>query len=123
VPFAAYKSLHIFGAFLLFTSLGGLVALQLVARESVPAASRRLLGALHGTGLLILLVAGFGMMARLGIMAQWPPWIFIKILIWLALGGVIVLQRRLGAWIPTLLVALPLLGLLAALAAVYHLGS
>jgi hypothetical protein len=123
VPFAAYKSLHIFGAFLLFTSLGGLVALQLVARESVPAALRRLLGALHGTSLLILLVAGFGMMARLGIMIQWPPWIFIKIVIWLALGGVIVLQRRLGAWNRAMFVALPLLGLLAALAAVYHFGS
>jgi hypothetical protein len=123
VPFAAYKTVHIFGALLLFMALGGSAAMQTVARDRVPAGLRRLLGALHGTALLLLLVAGFGMMARLGLMAQWPPWIFLKIVVWLLLGGSVALQRRLGAWNQAFFVILPLLGLLAAAAAIYHLGS
>ena len=34
MPFAAYKSLHIFGAFLLFTSLGGLRARLAIAADT-----------------------------------------------------------------------------------------
>ena len=50
---------------------------------------------MHGVGLLVALVGGFGLVARLqleqGMMA---PWVIAKLFIWLALGGVIALVNR-----------------------------
>jgi hypothetical protein len=48
----------------------------------------------HGIGLLIMLVAGFGMLARLGLMTSLPAWVWIKMGVWLVIGFLPVLAKR-----------------------------
>ena len=48
--------------------------------------SKKWLGIHSGVGLIILLIGGFGMLARLGTGIQ--PWLVVKIVLWLALGFV-----------------------------------
>jgi uncharacterized membrane protein SirB2 len=111
-----YVVVHVTGIILTFLALGG-AAFHSIAggtRDTNP--SRKLVAMLHGVGLLFVFVAGFGLMARTG-MAQsgsWPVWLILKLVIWLALGGVIVVLNRKagsGRW---LIIALPLLGIGAA---------
>lgn len=57
----------------------------------------------HGTGLLLILISGFGLISKkYGNNLQ--TWMFVKMAIWLALGGALVLVKRrkvtgLAAWV------------------------
>lgn len=68
----------------------------------------------HGVGLLLLLVAGFGMLAKLQISGV-PWWAAIKLVIWLALGAFVGLAykqnmaRKLWIAVPLLVVAATIL--------------
>jgi len=70
----------------------------------------KLLSIFHGVGLVLLLVAGFGMLARLGIMWPWPGWVIVKVVLFAILGGFPALSRRfdagLGWWIAIILILL-----------------
>ena len=48
----------------------------------------------HGIGLLISLISGFGMLAKMGIMGSMPLWVWIKIALWLVLGFLPVLAKK-----------------------------
>jgi hypothetical protein len=119
MSYQAYKVIHILGVLFVFTSLG---ALMLASREGVErGGGRKLAGITHGIALLVVLVAGFGTAARLNLPnpAAWPMWLWIKVLIWLVLGGVIVLIRRAPRLGSLLWWLLPLLGGIAAWAAIF----
>jgi hypothetical protein len=82
-----YHILHIVGVMLLFTSIGGMLA---TSQPGAPA--RRLVGILHGVALLILLVAGFGWLAKAG--GVYPAWVWIKVALWAVLGMLPALVKR-----------------------------
>ncbi len=84
-----YKVVHLLGIIALFTSLGGLAMLVLRGGpEAETKGLRKLLMAVGGVSLLVVFVAGFGLMARLEMMsASWPLWIYFKLGAWLALGA------------------------------------
>jgi len=106
-----YKTLHLVGMFLLFTALG-----SMIQRTADGGERSKIAGATHGAALLLMLVAGFGAMARLGLAHDWswPAWIWIKIVLWLLLGAAPVFIRRGGAKLATLWWwLLPLIGGLA----------
>lgn len=110
----SYKAIHIVSIMLLFTALGGLL---LASRAGVTTGvSRKLAGITHGIALVLILVSGFGALAKIGLSnpAIWPAWLWIKALIWLIFGGVIVLIRRAPRSTPLLWWILPLLGGIAA---------
>lgn len=115
ISLAAYRVLHVLGMALVFTALGGLLA---AAGDN---AARKRAGMLHGIGLVIILVTGFGALARLGLSnpAIWPLWLWAKAIVWLALGAVLVLIRRAPQLRGALWVILPLLGALGAYLAIY----
>ena len=46
----------------------------------------------HGIGLVIILIAGFGALAKLG--AGFPVWAMIKTILWLVFGGILVVIKR-----------------------------
>lgn len=121
MPYEFYKVLHIFGNLLLFVSLGGLA--MLVLRGGSPEEVkplRKYVAMTHGLALLVVFVAGFGLMARLNMMGMsWPLWIYVKIAVWLVLGAAIALIARLPALGKGWYFILPLLGGLAAYMAVY----
>lgn len=122
-----YRIVHLFGIFLLMCSLGGLAmtswhskGAQVVKAEAEAAAKRMKM--LHGISLLVILVAGFGLMAKLGLMKTWPLWIIAKLVIWLIFGAaataIVKMSDKGKMWI----LLLPLLGALSAYLAVMHPG-
>ncbi|MFN7589914.1 MAG: hypothetical protein ACK501_16705 [Planctomycetota bacterium] len=82
-----YRLLHVTGALMLFLGLGGMLA-------SEPGKGSKLSGILHGIGLLLLLVAGVGVMHKSEPKLEWQPWVFAKISIWLLLGALPVLVKK-----------------------------
>lgn len=120
ITLAAYKVLHILGVLFLFIALGGLLSAYSSAPDGSPA-SRKIAGMLHGLGLVIILVSGFGALARLGSSnpGGWPLWVWLKALIWLVFGAVLVLIRRVPALRRPLWFLLPALGAVAAYLALY----
>lgn len=120
---ATYKVIHLLGIFLLFSGLGGLWASAAATAEDLRKTTRRLAIAAHGAAMLLILVAGFGMMARLQISHSWPLWIWLKLVVWILLAGYPVLLKRQDKPSAFLLFLAPLLGAIAAYAALFHLGQ
>lgn len=121
MPTEVYKLLHLLGIMLLFASLGGMAVLGLRGGEDREVAPlRKLLSIVHGVSLLVVFVAGFGLMARLGIMTGWPTWIYVKLALWLVLGAAVVLVRRTPELGRVWLLLLPLVGGAAAWVAFTH---
>ena len=118
---AVYNVVHIVGIVLVMSALGGatLVAMTGIARNAAPA--RGLLAAMHGVGALLILVGGFGMLARLGVAhtGSFPGWIWAKVTIWVLIGAAPFLLNRRPAVAKPMLLALPVLGGLAAYIAIY----
>lgn len=88
-----YKLLHLIGIFLFFTASGALIYhASLGLGKEHPMRKTAFLS--HGIGLFLILVGGFGMLARLGFMSSFPNWVIVKIIVWLALGGMLALFYR-----------------------------
>lgn len=121
ITYEAYKLIHIFGILLLIFSLGGLWLQATDDRLHVPGRGRRLIGIVHGVGLLIILVAGFGLLARLGITEgfAWPWWVWGKIVIWILFAATPVVTRKSVALTRPLWLAVPILGAVATYLAIY----
>ena len=104
MSYETYKLLHIIGLVLLSLGIGGCLRTY----ENAP--KPRLAMVMHGLGLVLMLVAGFGMLARLSISWPWPAWVFGKVVIWLALGAAPALIKRrvlppAAAWLVVLALA------------------
>jgi hypothetical protein len=80
---AFYHIAHLVGFMFVLLGFGALLGEQ----------SRRTAMRLHGIGLVIMLVAGFGLIAKLGLSYS-APWVIAKMVIWLALGVLPVLSKR-----------------------------
>ena len=88
-----YNVLHFFGIMLTFVSLGAMIYhAKLGQGKAHPL--RRLAILSHGIGLFLVLLAGFGMLARLQIHWPWPGWVVGKLIIWLILGGLVAVFYR-----------------------------
>ena len=111
-----YKVLHIFGVLLTFTALGGMT-LRALAGSRDKGTGGKLAGITHGVALLLILVSGFGLLAKLGY--GFPTWVLVKIVIWLLIGAAVVLIRRLPQHATIFWFALPILGACAASLAIF----
>ncbi|WP_413288646.1 hypothetical protein [Bdellovibrio sp. HCB337] len=90
-----YKILHITGLILLFFGLSSALTLKM-AGATFTGSVKKMAFLTHGVGLLFLLVSGFGLLAKLGIMAEMPGWAWTKLGVWLVMGGAIALAKRKG---------------------------
>lgn len=90
---STYKILHALGLMTLFFAFGGLV-LGAWTHEGRQFLHRRLYILLHGIGLVIVLVSGFGQLARLGITGGLPAWVIVKLVVWVLFGVVLSLILR-----------------------------
>ena len=111
-----YNVLHILGVLLAFTALGG-AALAALAGRGDDAPGRKLASVTHGVALLLILVSGFGMLAKLKL--GFDLWVWLKLTIWLIIGASVAGIRRLPAQAALFWFALPLLGAAAAYLAIY----
>lgn len=97
-----YWTMHLVGLMALYLGLG-----VKTLRSPGDSSSGPLPAILHGLGLLLMLVGGFGMLARLGIGGA-PPWVWIKVALWAVLGMLPFLVRK--GWVPVGWAAALLLG-------------
>lgn len=94
ISYSVYKIIHLLGVFMIFLSLGGLAthAANGGAKEH---AWRKPIAITHGIGMLLSLVGGFGLLARLGIVqGALPGWIWAKLAIWTVFGALIAVLIR-----------------------------
>jgi len=117
MSFDFYKIVHFLGIFMVFSALGGQITQSLNGNDSKKMPSRRWIAIYHGLGLLLVLVAGFGMIAKLQV--GFPGWVIGKMIIWVALGGVGALAARKQNLAGMIWAAVLLLGLTAAYLAHY----
>ncbi|HEX6589193.1 MAG TPA: hypothetical protein VF039_09230 [Longimicrobiales bacterium] len=117
ISYGVYRLVHFLGIFLLLTALGG-AAMRAMASAGVASTEadrkplRRLVAATHGIAMLLILVGGFGMLARLDV--GFPGWIVGKLLVWMALGAMLGLTVRLAGRARALWFAIPVLAFVAA---------
>lgn len=118
---SVYNIVHIVGIILAMLALGGAAILAIATPAgATPRPTRRLLAILHGIGVFLVLLGGFGMLARLGIThSGFPGWIWVKLAVWVVVAAALFLPRRNPALAKPLLFALPILGGLAAYMAIY----
>ena len=109
IDYTVYKLIHSLGGVMVHVFNGGAKADNLWRKPA---------GITHGIGLFLVLLGGFGMMARLGIQWPWPGWLLVKLAIWLVLGGVTGLVYRLGVSGKIMWVLVMLLGAIAAFMAI-----
>jgi len=122
MSYLAYKLIHLVGVALLFAALGALVVRQLGGTPPAPKdRGGRLAGTTHGIALVLILVSGFGALAKLGL--GLPGWAWAKLAVWLLLGASLVAIRRLPSAALWLWWLLPLLGGVAAWLALYKPGG
>lgn len=92
-PYEFYKVMHIVGIMLLFCGLGG-VLFSFAMQKIVPGKWRALSFVTHGLGMLFVLIGGFGMAARLGMVSGLPNWIYAKLIVWGLLGLAVSVAKR-----------------------------
>ena len=110
-----YKVLHLTGILMLFLGIGGAVIRAAMDHKTEKLEKFVLMN--HGIGLLIIVIAGFGQLAKLGM--EFTGWVVIKIIIWLLMGALIMpikkMPEKKSVWWFSALV----LGAVAAYMAIY----
>ena len=119
MPADFYRVLHLVGVFMVLMSLGALI-IHAVNGGEKQHKGRKLTMIFHGVGLLIVLVGGFGLLAKLKPGGEmFPNWAFIKLGIWLVLGGLVAIIARKQAWAKGLWFVVWLLASAAAFVGIY----
>ncbi|MDP2310709.1 MAG: hypothetical protein Q8P18_32125 [Pseudomonadota bacterium] len=114
MPYEVYKILHIIGLVAIWASLGGTEVHVLNGGTRATNKVRTLVSATHGVGLMLMLVGGFGMLARLGLTSDMPGWVMAKIVLWLVVGGLLAVPLRIPALARPLWFAMPFFAALGA---------
>jgi cytochrome bd-type quinol oxidase subunit 2 len=116
-----YNVVHIVGIVLAMSALGATAIHALNGGTRQTNRARALVAALHGAGVLLILVGGFGMLARLGFRhgANFPGWLWVKLAVWTLVAALVVVPYRRPKLAAPVFVALPILGGVAAYMAIY----
>ena len=90
-----YWYAHMLGIALLILSVGGVALHAMSGGTKETSGGRAIAAASHGLGLLLILVTGFGMLARLELMSGGlPGWAWAKVAIWATIGIAFVVPYR-----------------------------
>lgn len=120
-PAMIFRVVHFLGLFLLFGGLGALSAL--FAAGTPPTGQlHKLIYRTFGAGMFLVLLGGFGLLVPLLTPdGDWPLWIWIKLAIWIALGLMPLVARSGPGRARWVLLGVPLLGAIAAIAVVFKI--
>lgn len=113
MSYEIYKLIHLCGLGLVAFGFGAL------AMRTDDASKRKMISIIHGIGLFLALLGGFGMAARLKISTT-EPWVIFKIVVWLSLGGYLALSKRKPELASKVQVVLGLLAVVAAYLGIFH---
>lgn len=100
---------------MMFLSLGAAIARARFAPEDKQL--KKWISITHGVSMLVILVAGFGLLAKLGL--SLPAWAIVKLIIWLIFGGWIAVINRKAEATSLHWSVLGILGILATYIALY----
>lgn len=116
-----YEILHIVGIAMMFMIIGGVAVHAANGGAKKTSTTRIAVGTIHGIGSLLILIGGFGMLARIGFShgKNFPGWLWVKIIIWFILSAVTLMPYRKPILARPYLVLLPLLAGVAAYMALY----
>lgn len=109
ISYAAYKVVHYLGIFMMVTALAAAFARSAQGGTEADPWKKRL-SMVHGIAMFLVLLGGFGMLARLD--AGFPGWIMAKLGIWVVFGGIMA-ARKSAFGSARALVLVPLLAVLA----------
>lgn len=107
MSYGFYKVLHLVSLMAVYLALGAMI-FHMLSGGSRKFPHKKFLMMTHGVALFFILLAGFGLLARLQIAQMpWPLWVWLKLGIWLTLGGITTIiyrKPKLAAtlWIVTL---------------------
>lgn len=118
MSYEAYKVMHVLGVFLVLGGLTGYLGFYANGGSTEQLKFRFQLSLTHGLGMLLSLVGGFGLLARLGMTGGLPTWAIAKLVIWLIFGALVVPAKRKPEMAKVLWYVLPLLAVMAAYLAV-----
>jgi hypothetical protein len=90
-----YKITHLLGIFLLTSGLMG-VYFTVCTGAPLQGKVKTTSFALHGLGLLIMLVSGFGLLAKMGLARDMPTWVYYKLGLWAFFALAISVLKRKG---------------------------
>lgn len=113
MSYEIYKFLHLLGLAAIAFSFGAF------AMRSEDPSKKKLPSMVHGIGLVLALLGGFGMAAKLKLSVA-APWLIFKIVVWLGLGAFIAINKRKPDLVPKAQLILILLALAAAYLGVFH---
>lgn len=120
MSFLTYKAIHLSGIFAIITILAGVSVDSL--RGGRPADSRYSMPIRigHVLALLLVLIGGFGMLARMGVLASGlPNWAALKLGIWVSAGAAGLLSYRGDRAAVAVLCAVPIVAMLAGAVALF----
>ena len=116
-----YNWLHIVGIIMVFSALGAQAFYVAGGGQKTTWNLRRMTAITHGLGMLLLLVAGFGMMAKLNYSFSTDIWLYHKLIVWLLLGGAPAILWRRGPAAKWLLLGTIALGAFAAFVGIFKI--
>ncbi len=121
IPYEAYKTLHIFGVLLAIAGLGGLALTVANGATKETSAVKGLISKVHGVALFLILLGGFGTLARIAHPGGFtlPGWVIAKLVIWVVIGALLAVPYRKPHLARTIFWLVPLLGACAAGLAIY----
>ena len=120
ISYQTYKVLHILGVLLAFAAVGGLALTVANGATRATSSVRRLIGVTHGVAMFIILLGGFGALARLGVMhGNLPGWVLVKLACWVVLAVLVAIPYRKPELARPIFWFLPVLGGIAVVMAIY----
>ncbi len=91
-----YKIAHLLGIFFVISGLMG-VFFTVWAGTPLDGKIKSASFAMHGTGLLVMLISGFGLLAKLGLVqGGMPTWVYFKFGLWAFFALAISILKRKG---------------------------
>ena len=118
MSYEVYKVMHLLGVFLVLGGLTGYLGFYVNGGTTEQLKFRFQLALTHGLGMVLSLVGGFGLLARLGMTGGLPNWAIAKLVIWLIFGALMVPTKRKPSLAKVLWLFVPLLGAVAAYLAI-----
>lgn len=88
MPYTLYKLIHLLGIFCVVAGTVGIAYHAYLGGKKSDGTAARVATILHGLGLFVVLLGGFGMLARLGASVM-SGWVIAKLVIWFLIGGII----------------------------------
>jgi uncharacterized membrane protein SirB2 len=117
MSYTVYKIIHLASILFLFTAAGGVALYAANGGTRENNVAKKWVGAIHGLTLTLILISGFGLVARLG--TGFQGWVWVKFAIWFLIGSLALLPLRKPHLGFRFFFLIPALGALAAFMAVF----